>query len=103
MQSVANPPVMDEARLQLQALLDSAKDACILADASAAIVRWNSAAEKLYGHSPDEVHGRELALLVPAEERPALTALLDRAKAGERVEDQSMHHLRRGGMAFPVA
>lgn len=59
-------------RRQMDALLDHALDAVIVADREGRIVTWNPRAEQLFGWSRNEVLGRELAdTIVPPSLREA--------------------------------
>ena len=52
-------------------ILDAAADALICADRSGTIMRWNRAAELLFGYSADEALGQNLDLIIPEHLRVA--------------------------------
>jgi two-component system, LuxR family, sensor kinase FixL len=52
----------------LQALLDAAADGIVLIDERGIIQRFNSAAERLFGCSAHDVIGKNVAVLMPAED-----------------------------------
>ncbi len=52
-------------------LLDQAPDAMIFADREGTIVEWNTAAESIFGHSPEEALGQSLDIIVPERFREA--------------------------------
>jgi PAS domain S-box-containing protein len=52
-------------------ILDAVADALICADRSRAIMRWNRAAELLFGYSADEALGQNLDLIIPEHLRVA--------------------------------
>lgn len=56
---------------QLRAIADTAVDAIVSADSSAAIVYFNRAAESMFGWQAEEVIGRDLTLLMPERFYPA--------------------------------
>jgi PAS domain S-box-containing protein len=60
----------DHANLDAR-ILDAVADALICADRSGAIMRWNRAAELLFGYSADEALGQNLDLIIPEHLRVA--------------------------------
>jgi two-component system sensor kinase FixL len=78
----------DHARGILAVVLESSDDAIITKDLDGVVRSWNRAAERLLGYAADEIVGRSLLTIIPAERRSELMAILERVKAGERVE----HH-----------
>jgi two-component system sensor kinase FixL len=49
----------------LDALLDAAVDAIVIIDKEAMILRFNNAAESMFGYSSDEVLGQNVSMLMP--------------------------------------
>jgi PAS domain S-box-containing protein/diguanylate cyclase (GGDEF)-like protein len=56
---------------RFRSLAHSAADAIISTDAAGTIVSWNRGAERLFGHSEEEVVGRSLTMLMPERYRAA--------------------------------
>jgi PAS domain S-box-containing protein len=52
-----------------QAFVDAAGDAIIGADAKGAITFWNAAAERIFGHTPQEALGQSLDIIIPERQR----------------------------------
>lgn len=50
-------------------LLDAVGDAIVVCDASGAITYWNPAAERMFGHTPDEARGQSLDIIIPERQR----------------------------------
>jgi PAS domain S-box-containing protein len=71
------------------AIVDSAADAIISTSLNGTITSWNEAAERLYGHEASEAIGRHIRLIIPEERTSELDAILQRVRAGARVQ-----HLR---------
>ena len=69
---------LDASERRFRALLEAAPDAMLVVNADGAIMVANAQAEKLFGHSRDELLGQSLEMLVP-----------------ERFRDRHVHH--RGG------
>lgn len=90
----------------LDAIVRSAADAIVTADAHGLIRTWNPAAARLFGHSEDDVFGQSLAVLIPERFRDAHTAGL--ARVALTGETRIMGHtvevfgLHRDGHEFPI-
>ena len=89
------------------AIMDSALDPMITIDCTGLVMEFNPAAEKTFGHSREEVFGRELAeIIIPPEFREAHRRGLAQVLAtgqenvvGRRIETMA---LRSDGTVFPV-
>ena len=62
---------MNDSFALAEAIIEQTSDAVIYADRSGTIVRWNRAAESLFGYSANEVIGHSLNLIIPERLRPA--------------------------------
>lgn len=51
--------------IDFRQLVNAVGDAVIAADASGAIIFWNPAATRLFGHTPEEAMGQSLDLITP--------------------------------------
>src|SRR4051812_29518778 len=79
-----NPP--DQSRHFLAAIVESSDAAIIGKDLDGVILTWNRAAERLYGYSAAEIVGQSIALLIPPTLPDELSTILERIRAGQRVE-----------------
>jgi len=85
---------IEEVQLQLQSLIDSSDDAIIGTTVSGVIVSWNSSAEKIYGYKSSEICGCSLSVLIPPYYPDEFSQLIERVRAGERVEHYETVGLR---------
>jgi PAS domain S-box-containing protein len=90
----------------LDAIVRSAADAIVTADASGLITTWNPAAGRMFGYAASDVIGRSLAALVPERFRSAHNEGLARVVAtgetriiGQTVEVFGLHS---DGHEFPI-
>jgi PAS domain S-box-containing protein len=92
-----------EARALLAAIVESSEDAIIGNRLDGTIVSWNRGAERLYGYQAQEVMGRSIALLVPADLLDELPVILEKTKQGELVEHYETERVRKGGTRVSVS
>lgn len=90
----------------LDAIVRSAADAIVMADAGGRIVSWNQAAVRMFGHEEAEVVGRPIWIIIPERFREAHTTGMNRVVAtgetrivGKTVEVFGLH---REGHEFPI-
>ncbi|WP_271853261.1 bifunctional diguanylate cyclase/phosphodiesterase [Planococcus maritimus] len=55
----------EESEMKFQSVIESAKDAIIVADYQGAIVQWNHGAETIFGYSKKEILGHNISVIVP--------------------------------------
>jgi two-component system sensor kinase FixL len=101
-----NSLLASSASHELQALLDAAVDAIIIIDHRGRIELFNHAAERLFGYSPEEVMGRNVAMLMTERDSGAHDSYL------ERYQRTAIPHIigigrevdarRKDGNEFPV-
>ena len=95
-----------EQRIRLHGVVSLAMDAIISIDDRQDVVLFNTAAERIFGYSADEVIGRPLALLLPARFRSGYLDHVRRfgAQGGTRSMGarQEIYGLRRDGTEFPI-
>jgi len=70
---------------QLQSILDTVPDAMIVFDGQGHIESFSATAERMFGYPADEVHGRNLSMLIPSLRRDEPAGSMQRSQAdGER-------------------
>ncbi|HKB28071.1 MAG TPA: PAS domain S-box protein, partial [Candidatus Limnocylindrales bacterium] len=70
----------------LAAIVDSAEDAILGQSLDGTILSWNAAAGRMYGYTADEIVGKSVAMLIPADRQGELERILETITAGERLE-----------------
>ena len=88
---------------QLSAIVGSSADAIISTDLQGNVTSWNSAAERLYGHTAEEVIGGSIMVVVPEAEREAMAATLREAARGESVVNAPAVRQSKSGDLIDVA
>jgi diguanylate cyclase (GGDEF)-like protein/PAS domain S-box-containing protein len=92
-----------EARFRLAAIVEGSDDAIIGNDLDGTITSWNAGAELMYGYPAEEMVGRNVSVLVPADRRSELPALLARLVAGERVRHLETVRVCKDGTPLEVS
>ncbi len=93
----------EKARASLAAIIDSSDDAIIGHDLNGVVVSWNASAIKLFGYTEEEAVGHRLALLLRIEDSEREQAILDKVRAGERVEHYEITYPRKDSSMVDVS
>jgi PAS domain S-box-containing protein len=88
---------------RLASIVESSNDAIIGKSLDCRILTWNSGAERIYGYTAAEAVGRDCSILLPTENRDAISALLRRGASGERIESFETMRMRKDGTRFHVS
>jgi two-component system sensor kinase FixL len=70
----------------LAAVLDSSDDAIFAKDLNGAILTWNAGAQRLYGYRADEIVGRPVSVLIPADHPHEFAWTLEQVRSARGIE-----------------
>jgi diguanylate cyclase (GGDEF)-like protein/PAS domain S-box-containing protein len=90
---------VEEEHSRLASIVESSDDAIMATDTAGLIAIWNAGAERLFGLSAEEIKGKHLATLAPAERREYLERL---CREGQ-VSHLDMEYRRRDGSQIHVS
>ena len=93
----------EEARAQLAAIVESSNDAIEGLTTTGTIVSWNRGAEVLYGYPPEEIVGKHVSTLAPADLSDELCQLLERVRQGETVTNFETARVTKDGRRIAVS
>ena len=93
----------ERAQAVLAAIVESSDDAIISKSLDGTITSWNSAAERLYGWTAQEIVGRSVLTIVPPELHAEEHRILQRLRAGERIEHFRTHRVAKDGHRVDVS
>lgn len=96
-------PSTPELQGWLAAVVDAADDAIISRDLAGIIVSWNRGAERIFGYSAAEMVGRSISSLLPTDRLREEAEILERIKAGERIEQYETVRRRKDGTTVEVS
>ena len=75
-----------EEQAYLAAIVESSDDAIISKDLNGVVRSWNAAAERMFGYTAEELVGKPIRLIIPAERLAEEDDILARLRRGERVD-----------------
>ncbi len=89
-------------RVRLESILKGSRDAIWSWDADGIVVWWNTAAEKLFGYTADEIVGQSLLKLVRSERHEAARAIIKSVRNGAWYEQHETRRIRKDGSLVDV-
>jgi PAS domain S-box-containing protein len=93
----------ERARAHLAAIAADSQDAVMAKDLEGRVTAWNRGAEQIYGYAAREAIGRHISFIVPPDHAGEEQRILDRIRAGERVETYETERVRKDGVRIDVA
>jgi PAS domain S-box-containing protein len=76
----------EEAQFRHAAIVESSEDAIISKNLDAVIESWNAGAQRILGYTESEALGQPITILIPPELLDEESKILERLRAGERIE-----------------
>ena len=87
----------------LAALIESADDAIIGKTLDGIITSWNKGAQRIFGYTADEVIGKPVTILIPADHEDEEPAILARLRAGKRIEHYETVRVTKDGRPLDIS
>src|SRR5262249_42674912 len=87
----------------LSAILSSADDAIISKDIHGIVTTWNPGAERVFGYTAEEMIGKSIAILIPANHPDEESHILQRIRRGEHIEHFETQRRRKDGQIIDVS
>ena len=87
----------------LAAIVESSDDAILSKDLDGIIRSCNAAARRIFGYSSDELIGRPVRMLIPADRQVEEDEILGRIRAGERIDHFETVRVAKGGRLIEVS
>lgn len=92
-----------QAARQLAAIVDSSDDAIIGQNLDGTITSWNRGAERLLGFTASEAIGQPIALIYPEGNKDDFRVVLDRIRAGERIDHYETTRRHKDGSPVEIS
>jgi PAS domain S-box-containing protein len=93
---------VERGREQLASIVDYSDDAIIGKSLDGLILNWNKGAERLYGYSAEEVTGKPISILLPADRPDELHGIIAKLRLDEIVNEETVRR-RKDGTLIDVA
>ena len=93
----------EEKGFRLASIVDSSHDAIVTKDLNGIITSWNDSAEQLFGYTAEEVIGRPITILIPADRSDEEPAIIARIVRGERVDHFETIRRRKDGSLVEIS
>ncbi|WP_081888079.1 PAS domain S-box protein [Verrucomicrobium sp. BvORR034] len=93
----------EHALSRLAAIVESSDDAIISKDLAGRILSWNKGAERLFGYQAREIVGRPIMTLIPDDRFNEEHVILDKLRAGSRLEHYETVRRRKDGTHVDVS
>jgi len=87
---------------RLAAIVESSFDAIMSTTLEGSVLTWNSGAERIYGYSAAEIIGRNIGIVVPAEQHDEVSGVLGKVKQGEKLEQFETTAVRKDGKVIHI-
>lgn len=88
---------------RLAAIVESSDDAIVSKDLNGVIVSWNNGAQRLFGYAANEVVGKHISILIPADRLNEEPTIIERIRRGERVDHYETVRRRKDGSFVDVS
>ena len=87
----------------LASIVDSSEDAILSKTMEGIITTWNKGAERLYGYSADEVIGKHVSILAPANHQDEIPQIMRRLANGEVIGHYETIRLAKDGSLIHIS
>ena len=93
----------EEVGQRLVAIIESSDDAILSKNLEGIIASWNGGAERLFGYTADEIVGKSVTILIPAERLDEEPEILGRIRRGEHIDHYETVRLRKDGSLVDIS
>jgi PAS domain S-box-containing protein len=93
----------EDSRHGLATIVESSEDAIISKTLDGVIVSWNAGAQRMFGYTEEEAVGQPITILIPPELWDEENKILDKLRAGERIEHYETIRVTKAGKEVNVS
>jgi PAS domain S-box-containing protein len=88
---------------RLAGIIESSDDAIVSKDLNGIITSWNAAATRLFGYTADEVIGKSIKILIPADRHSEEDEILAKISKGQQVRHYEASRLHKSGRKLKIS
>ncbi len=88
---------------RLAAIIESSDDAILAKDLNGIIMSWNEGAQRLFGYTAEEVIGKPVTILIPADRHDEEPLILSRIRRGDRIDHYDTIRRRKDGSLVEIS
>jgi PAS domain S-box-containing protein len=93
----------ERALRRLAAIIESSDDAIVSKDLDGVVSSWNQGAERIFGYTAEEMIGRSIRAIIPADRQSEEDEVLARVRAGQKVDHFETVRLRKDGTLVDIS
>ena len=94
---------MEQEASHFRSIVESSDDAIISKSLDSVVTSWNAGAQAMFGYSAEEMLGRPITVLLPPDRLNEEELILQRLRAGEKVDHFETLRIRKDGRAVHVS
>ncbi len=94
---------IDETNARLAAIVENSDDAIVGKDPNGIVTSWNRGAERLFGYTAEEMIGQSIERIIPVDRRGEEPEILEKLRAGERIEHFESVRIAKDGQFVDVS
>ena len=94
---------VEEPKALLDSIIEASHDAIISKTLEGIITSWNGAAHRIFGYTADEMIGQHIGRLIPAGRVHEEEFIIDRIRAGERIDNFETMRQHKNGRQIAVS
>jgi PAS domain S-box-containing protein len=94
---------IERKQAMLAAIIDSSEDAIVSKTLEGFITSWNKSAQRIFGYDENEVIGKHISILIPKDKLQEEDMILERIRAGLRVQHFETLRLTKAGKLIPIS
>lgn len=102
-QDITHRKKAEENQHLLAEIVAESQDAIIVRDIDNYITLWNAGAEKIYGYTTEEMTGKSIDRIIPADKRQEENKLLERVQKGEHIRHFETVRIKQDGAMLYIA
>jgi PAS domain S-box-containing protein len=88
---------------RLASIVESSDDAIVSKDLNGIVTSWNPGAQRVFGYAAEEVIGKPITILIPADREKEEPEILARIRRGERIDHYETVRRRKDGSLIDIS